>query len=195
MFDKNADKVGHLDDTDEEKEDLSDSEESVFSGLEDSGTDDDDDEEDDGDDDDDDDGDDASGEEEEEQDEENHNKVEKDPAAGETSLTPQVIIFTLSKSRKLKKKKSVTSGGDEEEERGKSERDSGLKISSQVDEYEQDTSDEEDIRNTVGNIPMEWYKDFPHIGYDLDGKKIFKPIRSKDELDEFLEKMENPDYW
>nr|XP_015212885.1 PREDICTED: ribosome biogenesis protein BOP1 [Lepisosteus oculatus] len=63
------------------------------------------------------------------------------------------------------------------------------------DEYEQDTSDEEDIRNTVGNIPMEWYKDYPHIGYDLDGKKIYKPIRNKDELDEFLDKMENPDYW
>lgn len=53
----------------------------------------------------------------------------------------------------------------------------------------------QDIRNTVGNIPMEWYKDFPHIGYNLDGKKIFKPIRNKDELDEFLDKMENPDYW
>ncbi|KAM9737364.1 ribosome biogenesis protein bop1 [Menidia menidia] len=63
------------------------------------------------------------------------------------------------------------------------------------DEYEHDTSDEEDIRNTVGNIPMEWYKDFPHIGYNLDGKKIFKPIRNKDELDDFLDKMENPDYW
>lgn len=53
----------------------------------------------------------------------------------------------------------------------------------------------QDIMNTVGNIPMEWYKDFPHIGYDLDGKKIYKPIRNKDELDEFLDKMENPDYW
>ncbi|MGH0144289.1 UNVERIFIED_CONTAM: hypothetical protein FKN15_001320 [Acipenser sinensis] len=53
----------------------------------------------------------------------------------------------------------------------------------------------QDIRNTVGNIPMEWYKDYPHNGYDLDGKKIFKPIRNKDELDEFLEKMDNPDYW
>ncbi|NXC48114.1 BOP1 protein, partial [Penelope pileata] len=53
----------------------------------------------------------------------------------------------------------------------------------------------QDIRNTVGNIPMEWYQDFPHIGYDLDGKRIYKPIRSKDELDKFLEKMENPDYW
>ncbi|NXE70886.1 BOP1 protein, partial [Calcarius ornatus] len=53
----------------------------------------------------------------------------------------------------------------------------------------------QDIRNTVGNIPMEWYQDFPHIGYDLDGKKIYKPLRSKDELDLFLEKMENPEYW
>ncbi|XP_065327438.1 ribosome biogenesis protein bop1 isoform X2 [Pelmatolapia mariae] len=63
------------------------------------------------------------------------------------------------------------------------------------DEYEHDSSDEEDIRNTVGNIPMEWYKDFPHIGYNLDGKKIYKPIRNKDELDDFLDKMENPEYW
>ncbi|XP_065520989.1 ribosome biogenesis protein BOP1 isoform X2 [Lathamus discolor] len=54
---------------------------------------------------------------------------------------------------------------------------------------------ETDIRNTVGNIPMEWYQDFPHIGYDLEGKKIYKPIRNKDELDLFLDKMENPDYW
>uniref|UniRef100_A0A8C9FXJ2 Ribosome biogenesis protein BOP1 n=2 Tax=Pavo cristatus TaxID=9049 RepID=A0A8C9FXJ2_PAVCR len=53
----------------------------------------------------------------------------------------------------------------------------------------------QDIRNTVGNIPMEWYQDFPHIGYDLEGKRIYKPIRNKDELDKFLEKMENPDYW
>uniref|UniRef100_A0A669D2L5 Ribosome biogenesis protein BOP1 n=1 Tax=Oreochromis niloticus TaxID=8128 RepID=A0A669D2L5_ORENI len=52
-----------------------------------------------------------------------------------------------------------------------------------------------DIRNTVGNIPVEWYKDFPHIGYNLDGKKIYKPIRNKDELDDFLDKMENPEYW
>uniref|UniRef100_A0A1B8Y0W5 BOP1 N-terminal domain-containing protein n=1 Tax=Xenopus tropicalis TaxID=8364 RepID=A0A1B8Y0W5_XENTR len=52
-----------------------------------------------------------------------------------------------------------------------------------------------DIRNTVGNIPMEWYQDFPHIGYDLDGRKIFKPLRSKDQLEQFLDKMENPDYW
>ncbi|XP_070840277.1 ribosome biogenesis protein bop1 [Chaetodon trifascialis] len=80
---------------------------------------------------------------------------------------------------------------EEEEEGGVTEGEEGK----QEDEYKCDSSDEEDIRNTVGNIPMEWYKDFPHIGYDLDGKKIYKPIRNKDELDDFLDKMENPDYW
>ena len=24
---------------------------------------------------------------------------------------------------------------------------------------------------------MEWYEDYPHIGYDLDGKKIVKPLK------------------
>ena len=46
---------------------------------------------------------------------------------------------------------------------------------------------------------MKWYEDYDHIGYDLDGKKLAKPAGSKigkpDELDEFLNKMEDPDYW
>ncbi|XP_069544102.1 ribosome biogenesis protein bop1 isoform X2 [Brachyistius frenatus] len=87
-------------------------------------------------------------------------------------------------------------GGEEEGQSQQSEEEEKMKKKKKGgDEYEHDSSDEEDIRNTVGNIPMEWYKDFPHIGYDLDGKKIFKPIRNKDELDDFLDKMENPDYW
>lgn len=48
--------------------------------------------------------------------------------------------------------------------------------------------------NSVGNIPMEWYEDYPHIGYDIDGKKIMKPAKG-DELDKFLENMEDPDLW
>lgn len=63
-----------------------------------------------------------------------------------------------------------------------------------VDEYDEDSSDEEDIRNTVGNIPMQWYNDYEHIGYDLDGCKIKKPQKG-DELDNFLNKMDDPNYW
>ncbi|XP_047698461.1 ribosome biogenesis protein BOP1 isoform X2 [Prionailurus viverrinus] len=63
------------------------------------------------------------------------------------------------------------------------------------EEYAEDSSDEEDIRNTVGNVPLEWYGGFPHVGYDLDGRRIYKPLRTRDELDQFLDKMDDPDYW
>ncbi|XP_012525411.1 ribosome biogenesis protein BOP1 homolog [Monomorium pharaonis] len=62
------------------------------------------------------------------------------------------------------------------------------------DEYEDDSSDEEDIRNTVGNIPMKWYDEYDHVGYDWEGKKIPKPEKG-DELDNFLKRMEDPDFW
>ncbi|KAI4367089.1 hypothetical protein MLD38_022864 [Melastoma candidum] len=38
------------------------------------------------------------------------------------------------------------------------------------DSYE----DEVALRNTVGDVPLDWYKDEEHIGYDLAGKKIKK---------------------
>ncbi|XP_076661307.1 ribosome biogenesis protein BOP1 homolog [Halictus rubicundus] len=68
------------------------------------------------------------------------------------------------------------------------------KVNQKLDEYEYDSSDEEDIRNTVGNIPMKWYDDYDHIGYDWDGKKIIKPQKG-DQLDNFLKRMEDPDFW
>lgn len=61
------------------------------------------------------------------------------------------------------------------------------------DEYEYDSSDEEDLRNTIGNIPINWYDDYPHLGYDLEGKPILKPEQG-DALDKFLNKLENPDF-
>ncbi|KAF9281848.1 Ribosome biogenesis protein erb1 [Mortierella alpina] len=60
-------------------------------------------------------------------------------------------------------------------------------------EYDSDSSTEEN-ENTVGNIPMEWYDDYPHIGYDIDGKKIMRPATG-DELDKFLSTMDDPDSW
>jgi len=65
--------------------------------------------------------------------------------------------------------------------------------SGKPDEYAYDSSDEEDVRNTIGNIPVNWYDEYPHIGYDLDGKQIRKPKRG-DELEAFLSKMENPNH-
>uniref|UniRef100_A0A182SEN2 Ribosome biogenesis protein BOP1 homolog n=1 Tax=Anopheles maculatus TaxID=74869 RepID=A0A182SEN2_9DIPT len=63
------------------------------------------------------------------------------------------------------------------------------------DEYAAgDTSDEEDIRNTVGNIPMHWYDDYKHIGYDWDAKRIIK-AKKGDAIDDFLQRMEDPNFW
>ena len=40
---------------------------------------------------------------------------------------------------------------------------------------------------------MHWYDEYDHIGYNLDGTKINKPKRG-DELDNFLNKMDNPNF-
>ncbi|KAI8966989.1 NUC169 domain-containing protein [Mycotypha africana] len=60
-------------------------------------------------------------------------------------------------------------------------------------DYDSDSSTEE-TENTVGNISLDKYKDLPHIGYDIDGKKILRPA-TEDELDKFLATMEDPDSW
>uniref|UniRef100_A0A7I4XT66 Ribosome biogenesis protein BOP1 homolog n=1 Tax=Haemonchus contortus TaxID=6289 RepID=A0A7I4XT66_HAECO len=63
-----------------------------------------------------------------------------------------------------------------------------------ADEYDYDSSDEEDLRNTIGNIPISWYDEETHIGYNQQGERIAKP-KKKTEIDTFLEKMEDSDYW
>ena len=41
---------------------------------------------------------------------------------------------------------------------------------------------------------MSWFTEYDHIGYDLAGNKLLKPTVG-DEIDEFLQKNDNPDYW
>ncbi|KAJ1987528.1 Ribosome biogenesis protein erb1 [Dimargaris cristalligena] len=62
-----------------------------------------------------------------------------------------------------------------------------------IADYDSDSSTE-DTGNTVGNVPMEWYDDYPHIGYDIDGKRVLKPA-TRDELDKFLSNADDPDAW
>ncbi|EFJ09490.1 hypothetical protein SELMODRAFT_269521 [Selaginella moellendorffii] len=49
-------------------------------------------------------------------------------------------------------------------------------------------------RNTVGEIPLEFYKDEEHIGYDRAGRKLKKQAR-KDQLDSFLDRSDDPKDW
>ena len=55
-----------------------------------------------------------------------------------------------------------------------------------------DSSDDENGQlNRIGNIPLEWYEDEEHIGYNIDGVKIKKRPAS-DQIDAFLKRMEDP---
>ena len=82
-----------------------------------------------------------------------------------------------------------------EEENPESEIDSDGTDGTDESEYEStDSSDEEDARYAIGNVPMKWYEDLEHAGYDLDGKKIAK-APNLDQLDKLVEKMSNPDFW
>ncbi|CCW67689.1 unnamed protein product [Phytomonas sp. Hart1] len=55
---------------------------------------------------------------------------------------------------------------------------------------ETDSSEDEMILNRVGDIPLVWYKDEKHIGYDIEGKKLMKSERSA--LEQLLEATDDP---
>lgn len=49
----------------------------------------------------------------------------------------------------------------------------------------------------ICNKPYDYlfrYDEYKHLGYDWDGKQIIKP-ETGDHLDEFLKRMEDPDFW
>jgi ribosome biogenesis protein ERB1 len=56
-----------------------------------------------------------------------------------------------------------------------------------------DSSDEENLLRT-GNVPKRWYDLYDHKGYSVDGKTVGKMVE-KDELQKFVEKSEDPQWW
>ncbi|EER31965.1 eukaryotic ribosome biogenesis protein 1 [Candida tropicalis MYA-3404] len=59
--------------------------------------------------------------------------------------------------------------------------------------YDSDDSDKENF-NTIGNIPFSAYDEMPHIGYDINGKRIMRPARGS-ALDSLLESIDLPEGW
>ncbi|KAI5065762.1 hypothetical protein GOP47_0018386 [Adiantum capillus-veneris] len=83
----------------------------------------------------------------------------------------------------------------EDEERGDSLSGGGEESRSPRAVAESDSSEDEvPSRNTIGNVPLEWYKDEQHIGYDLSGTKISRREK-KDQLDSFLARSDNSKDW
>jgi ribosome biogenesis protein ERB1 len=59
--------------------------------------------------------------------------------------------------------------------------------------YESDDSDAENF-NTIGDIPLSAYEEFPHIGYDINGKRIMRPARGS-ALEQLLDTIDLPEGW
>ncbi len=55
---------------------------------------------------------------------------------------------------------------------------------------ETDSSEEDPTLNRVGDIPLEWYKDEEHFGYDVEGRKLMKS--EKGALERLLEQTDDP---
>lgn len=60
--------------------------------------------------------------------------------------------------------------------------------------YDSDDSDAPITTNTIGNIPLSFYDSYPHIGYDINGKKIMRPAKGE-ALDALLDSIEVPKGW
>ncbi len=60
--------------------------------------------------------------------------------------------------------------------------------------YDSDDSDAPVTTNTIGNIPLTFYDSYPHIGYDINGKKIMRPAKGE-ALDALLDSIEVPKGW
>lgn len=59
--------------------------------------------------------------------------------------------------------------------------------------YDSDDTDAEET-NTIGNIPLDFYDEYPHVGYDINGRKIMRPAKGE-ALDALLETIEVPRGW
>ena len=60
----------------------------------------------------------------------------------------------------------------------------------QNNESESDSSEDEGILNRVGDIPLAWYKNEEHIGYDIEGRKLKRSEKSA--LERLLEAADDP---
>jgi ribosome biogenesis protein ERB1 len=60
--------------------------------------------------------------------------------------------------------------------------------------YDSDDSDAPVTTNTIGNIPLSFYDTYPHIGYDINGKRIMRPAKGE-ALDALLDSIEMPKGW
>lgn len=87
----------------------------------------------------------------------------------------------------------INGGGEDGSDYNHIQEDENFEAHQGVEESDS-SEDEVPNRNTVGDVPMKWYKDEIHIGYDISGKKLKKKDR-QDKLDSYLDNADNSKSW
>ncbi|KAL8008295.1 putative BOP1 domain, WD40-repeat-containing domain, WD40-repeat-containing domain superfamily [Plasmopara halstedii] len=81
---------------------------------------------------------------------------------------------------------------DREREVQKMREDGSLSVASRLHVDDLSSDDEENV-NTIGNVPLRWYEDYDHIGYNIDGKKVMKS-NNGDGIDNAIAAKDDPNY-
>ena len=55
-----------------------------------------------------------------------------------------------------------------------------------TDDLSSDDEDEEGVGNRIGKVPLHWYDEYDHIGYDAHGSKVVKSTGKGDRLDQAI---------
>lgn len=118
----------------------------------------------------------------------------------DTEAKPEVV-FELDQEEEEEEDTGVVSDTEAQEYAGGDSNDDGegdsngewLKFSAPGENLaeESDSSDDEGPKNRIGNVPLEWYDKYGHIGYDVTGKKIARKPR-EDGIDAFLARKDDP---
>ncbi|KAJ0407831.1 hypothetical protein P43SY_008292 [Pythium insidiosum] len=82
---------------------------------------------------------------------------------------------------------------DREKQMQQMREDGSLEIAKQIHVDDLSSDDEENI-NTIGNVPLRWYDDYDHIGYDVSGKKIMRSNAAGDGIDNAIAAKDDPNY-
>jgi ribosome biogenesis protein ERB1 len=92
--------------------------------------------------------------------------------------------------RKIQSAKRNAFGASKESKGGKEREDLWM----HTDDLSSDDEDEDGTNNRIGKVPLHWYDEFDHIGYDAHGKKVVKTVSAEgggDRVDQALAMADN----
>jgi ribosome biogenesis protein ERB1 len=125
---------------------------------------------------------------------------EADSESGDSDKEDELVDFDSEGEEEEEEEEELIVGSDDNDEENDDEDNSASSGgSSEEEEGEEDvlsdpasdsSEDERPNRNTIGDVPLNWYRDEEHVGYDVDGTALTKKGR-RDALDKLLARSDS----